>query len=67
MLSNFFSGKYKINREETEFKVPNLVVVLDWNTQIMLGGRVQIMKLVLYYCLTAVNVFLAVVKFLQSP
>jgi len=44
-----------------------LVVVLDWNTQIMLGGRVQIMKLVLYYCFTAVSVFVAVVKFLQSP
>jgi len=41
--------------------------VLDWNTQLMLGGRVQIMKLVLYYCLTAVSVFLVVVKFLQSP
>jgi hypothetical protein len=33
----------------------------------MLGGKVQIVKLVLYYSLTAVNVFLAVVKFLQSP
>ena len=45
----------------------DLVVVLDLNIQIMLGGRVQIMKLVLYYCLTAVNVLRADVKFLQSP